>query len=312
MEDPIRELPAVVHGLTTSTPDHQKRTLEAVFLPNASFSHPFVLLPPLFFPIESRTALLAIYRFYKFLSPNVSLRITSIALDNNPITPRGTEDGGEKTAVAYVRADQTFRFWFWPFWDVDVELVAQLTLVQREEDDGLGTHGVQIGESGDRKVEGEAFERNGRAGERVVALNEGGGKRRLWYIKEQKDLYQFDQFVAYLPFLLPGAPTLIRAARRIGAVGTVVMCTILGLFIGIVQSMFDLFTGMFGSRGSAQAQMNGGQVTIEKEGLQDSEGEDWTSRGSNSPARWLKVEKPKEPLIDLKGNAFAEGEVRIL
>jgi hypothetical protein len=101
--------------------------------------------------------------------------------------------------------------------------------------------------------------------------------------------------------------TLIRVARRLGAAGTVIMLAVVNLIFGSVQTFFALVTGVFGARDSAA--MEDHNVKAEKN---TSEEAHQYKRESNSPAKWLNTDGPKEPLIELKGNAAAEGEIKIL
>lgn len=134
--------------------------------------------------------------------------------------------------MAYARCEQDFRFFFWPFWTIKVELVAQLTLIELEEDDFGPPWSIEIGTSRQKdgiqaiKVEPESHVPGIDDGtesmtgseatvtavslknesQQPVAVVETKTRKKLWYIKEQKDLYQDDQFLAYLPFSYPGGP----------------------------------------------------------------------------------------------------------
>lgn len=84
---PVREIAGVITTLTTGSPQEQQDALNAHFLPNASFSHPFCRVPsfskgavPLARGVDSRWVLLCIYRWYRTLSPNIDITINSAGM----------------------------------------------------------------------------------------------------------------------------------------------------------------------------------------------------------------------------------------
>jgi len=117
MEDPVREISEVIQSLTQSTPSMQRGTIEKYFTPNASFTHPFCRTGS-FSPSEhvnSRNLILAIYRWYKIMSPRIDLQINSIAYD-------------PASLLLYVNMSQKFRIWIVPFYLAPVNLVTVLQL----------------------------------------------------------------------------------------------------------------------------------------------------------------------------------------
>lgn len=77
-----RQIPTVIHHLTTGTPTDQKSALDTYFLPDASFYHPLCRVPsfshvklPLVGQIDSRWVIWMVYRWYKILSPRIELDV---------------------------------------------------------------------------------------------------------------------------------------------------------------------------------------------------------------------------------------------
>ncbi|EGU82438.1 hypothetical protein FOPG_04188 [Fusarium oxysporum f. sp. conglutinans race 2 54008] len=124
MEHPVREIGGVIKSLTQGSPDVQESTLREYFLPNASFSHPYCRVPsiskgqiPLAGGLESIQLILAIYRWYRTLSPHIDLKVDSAAFD-------------QKSGLLYVSIRQTFALWFIPLYKAPVKLVSVLQLTQ--------------------------------------------------------------------------------------------------------------------------------------------------------------------------------------
>jgi hypothetical protein len=88
----VKEIGGVIKSLTQGSPDVQESTLREYFLPNASFSHPYCRVPsiskgqiPLAGGLESIQLILAIYRWYRTLSPHIDLKVDSAG--QLPIVP---------------------------------------------------------------------------------------------------------------------------------------------------------------------------------------------------------------------------------
>lgn len=75
MDDPIQDIGPIVHTLCQGPPNEQQAALEKYFLDNAAFYHPFCRVDS--FP-GSRRRLLAIFRWYKVMSPKIELEIQSV------------------------------------------------------------------------------------------------------------------------------------------------------------------------------------------------------------------------------------------
>ncbi|KAF5532518.1 flavin-binding monooxygenase [Fusarium mexicanum] len=124
MEHPVKEISGVIKSLTQGSPDVQESTLREYFLPNASFSHPYCRVPsiskgqiPLAGGLESIQLILAIYRWYRTLSPHIDLKVDSAGFD-------------QKSGLLYVSIRQTFALWFIPLYKAPVKLVSVLQLTQ--------------------------------------------------------------------------------------------------------------------------------------------------------------------------------------
>ncbi|KAF2402377.1 hypothetical protein EJ06DRAFT_580641 [Trichodelitschia bisporula] len=126
MEEPVNDIPSIIHTLTQSTPSTQRATIEAYFTRDASFTHPFCRTGSFAFSprFNSRELIIAIYRWYKILSPRIDLEVTSVAYD-------------PASYILYVHIAQGFRIRAVPGYRADVELVTVLRLRQEEGENGL-------------------------------------------------------------------------------------------------------------------------------------------------------------------------------
>ncbi|KAL8356811.1 hypothetical protein RB601_001901 [Gaeumannomyces tritici] len=90
MENPVEDIDAVLRALCQGGAEEQQGAIEAYFLPDAAFAHPFYRVPRFqptrvpgaLFPrrehvVCSRDAIAAIYRWYRFLSPRIDFQIDS-------------------------------------------------------------------------------------------------------------------------------------------------------------------------------------------------------------------------------------------
>lgn len=190
MENPVTEITPIITALTTSPPIHQRHVIETYFLPDSSFDHPLCRVPrcqnSFFF---SRFLILAIYRWYKVLSPNIQIGVNSVAFDE----PKGK---------LYVDSTQVFIFWFIPWHHIVVSLVSVLDLEKR----------LVVPRQGEQQP--------------------GEGEEK-WYIARQNDLYQTDQWVAFLPFLSLGARTIVGIMKGLAALACLVGAT-LATLVGVV------------------------------------------------------------------------------
>lgn len=160
MDDPTSEIADVIHALCTTPPSVQQAAINKYFTPDAEFNHPFCRT---YNSPTSRFQLSRIYRWYKILSPQVSLKVHSVSWD-------------KINDVMYVGITQNFAIWFIPFHQSDVSLVTVLRLVQQQNRLGAPT--------------------NENTYSTLANLDMNGGGK--WYIKSQNDLYQTDQFIKFV------------------------------------------------------------------------------------------------------------------
>jgi hypothetical protein len=118
MENPVKEIPTVIHLLTQTTPSEQRETIATYFTQNASFTHPFCRTGSW---ENSRFLIWAVYRWYKILSPRIEMTVNSVAFD-------------EANSLLYVQVSQIFRIWFIPFYKAPVNLVTVLGLYHSPND----------------------------------------------------------------------------------------------------------------------------------------------------------------------------------
>ncbi|KAK0636943.1 hypothetical protein B0T17DRAFT_520324 [Bombardia bombarda] len=122
MEHPVKDVRGVIRALCQGTPEEQRDAVNRYYLPSASFVHPFCRVPsfegvkvPLVGELDSRMLLLAVYRWYKILSPKFELEIESTVFD-------------QRAGLLYLTILQTFSIWFIPFHKAPVRLVTVLHL----------------------------------------------------------------------------------------------------------------------------------------------------------------------------------------
>ncbi|KAF2028759.1 hypothetical protein EK21DRAFT_113615 [Setomelanomma holmii] len=112
MENPVKEIPGIIHLLTQSPPSIQRETVETYFTPNASFTHPFCRTGSW---ANSRWLIERTYRWYKIMSPRIDIDVESVAFD-------------QRHLILYTTIAQTFRPWPVPFYAAPVRLTTVLHL----------------------------------------------------------------------------------------------------------------------------------------------------------------------------------------
>lgn len=179
MEHPIEEIPDIIHVLTQATPTSQKRALQHYFTPDANFIHPFCMTGSwdfkiLGYHITSRWAILQIYQWYKLISPRIDLQVLSTAFD-------------EQQLLLYVTIRQQFRLWMVPFYEADVRLTTVLRLAEGDETGPISVT---------KRVRKEPYSYAAVADPNLDA--NGTSRRKLYYITEQNDLYQTNEWIKFL------------------------------------------------------------------------------------------------------------------
>lgn len=206
MEHPVEEISDIIHVLTQATPSKQKEAVEQYFTPTANFIHPFCMtgswdFKSLGYRFTSRWAILQIYQWYKLISPRIDLEVLSTAFD-------------EQQLLLYVSIRQQFRLWMVPFYEADVRLT---TVLQLAEGDETGPSSVT------KRVRKEPYSYAAVADPDLDS--NGKSKRKLYYIIEQNDLYQTNEWIK---FLLPwGVGSTLMILWQLFAT---VMC-VLGAFV---------------------------------------------------------------------------------
>ncbi|KAF2799443.1 hypothetical protein K505DRAFT_62869 [Melanomma pulvis-pyrius CBS 109.77] len=119
MENPVKQIPGIIHALTQSPPSVQREIIDIYFTPSASFTHPFCRTGSW---ENSRFLIHAIYRWYKIMSPRIDLTVESVAFD-------------EVNLLLYVSISQIFRIWVLPFYRAPVSLVTVLKLQHNKNND---------------------------------------------------------------------------------------------------------------------------------------------------------------------------------
>lgn len=183
MEDPVKDIDAVLSALCQGSPDEQQAAVKAYFLPDAAFAHPFCRVPrvaslalPLWEHVLcSRDAIGAIYRWYRFLSPRIEFQIESRAYD-------------KRNHVLYLAIRQRFAIWFIPFYSANVRLVTEIHLSEQLPHSPAAASGSpqkQEATHGQQQKDG--------AGDTAAV-------RPRYFIVKQEDHYQVNE---YLRFVLP-------------------------------------------------------------------------------------------------------------
>lgn len=214
----VEEIDGIIKTLCQGTPAAQQRAVETYFLPEVSFVHPIclvhahnpIVLPSLFPGFVggssrpwtvfcSRDAVAAIYRWYRFMSPNTVVHIDSKAWD-------------ARNQVLYVTARQRFTIWFVPFYKANVRLVVELQLRrQRPAAPSIQTNNESHGRTG------------------------GGTARHgphKYYIARQEDHYQVDDVLRYI--LPTFGPILAFIIRQFASL----VCLLLALPIFLADRTF--------------------------------------------------------------------------
>ncbi|KAK0751129.1 hypothetical protein B0T18DRAFT_401814 [Schizothecium vesticola] len=228
MEHPVKDIRNVLRSLTQGSPEEQHDAITRYFTPSASFIHPFCRVPSfsdIRVPfsggtINSRALILAIYKWYKILSPRVDIEIESTVFD-------------ERANLLYLTAHQTFSLWFLPFHQARaVRLVTVLHLVAEP----LLPNGVHptlpspiattpLGEAPAEPTfaevastavdtsdvvdaaTGKPERRLAQAASTTTAVSVGGGGSEgggRYRIDKQEDLYQVNEFLKFVA-MTPGA-----------------------------------------------------------------------------------------------------------
>ncbi|KAG9190015.1 hypothetical protein G6011_08103 [Alternaria panax] len=194
MEDPVKEIPAVIHLLTQSPPSLQRATIEKYFTPDAAFSHPFCRT---WSRPNSRWLVERTYRWYKIMSPRIDCTVQSVAFDENNL-------------ILYVTLFQIFRVWLIPFYYAPVRLTTVLYLRRTPSPPSYAAIASSATSSTPTSTSATSAKPNHSLLADISASTTSkptnGISKPLFHIAKQDDLYQVDQWIR---FIAPGAWMLI-------------------------------------------------------------------------------------------------------
>ncbi|DAA74774.1 TPA_exp: Uncharacterized protein A8136_3090 [Trichophyton benhamiae CBS 112371] len=185
MENPVEEIPQVIHLLTQSIPSVQQQTVEKYFTPSASITHPFLHSGSF---QGSRWLISRIFLFYKIMSPHVDLQVKSVAFDRDNL-------------LLYVTVSQVFRIFIVPFYTAPVTLTTVLQLVKGVEQDSPTQHRrkVPVVELTNSNTDLLASSTSIPAEEYASTTVEPcSSTKPLYYIASQNDLYQTNEYVKFV------------------------------------------------------------------------------------------------------------------
>ncbi|KIW73484.1 hypothetical protein PV04_01598 [Phialophora macrospora] len=188
MENPVAEIPGVIHMLCTAPPDIQRAAIETYFTSTASFTHPFCRTGS--FP-GSIWFIVMIYRWYKILSPHIDVAVDGVAFD-------------EQHLRLYVSLHQNFKLWVVPFYNAPVKLVTVLQLTtdptptpsERTEPLKLLAT-AEVGRGQDTKANNDR-DIHSTSRDDEPREQQGDEKQVQYWIQSQNDLYQTTEWIKFL------------------------------------------------------------------------------------------------------------------
>ncbi|EEQ34311.1 hypothetical protein McanMca71_005095 [Microsporum canis] len=191
MENPVAEIPRIIHLLTQSVPSVQRQTIEKYFTTSASITHPFLHSGSF---QGSRWLIVRIFLFYKIMSPHVDLQVKSVAFDYENL-------------LLYVTISQIFRIFIIPFYTAPVTLTTVLQLVEIEEQNSpvqqrrkvpvveLTNSNTDLLASPPESVSSSSTQDDELT---VAAVQPAKSSKPLYYIASQNDLYQTNEYIKFI------------------------------------------------------------------------------------------------------------------
>ncbi|EFE41025.1 conserved hypothetical protein [Trichophyton verrucosum HKI 0517] len=209
MENPVEEIPQVIHLLTQSIPSVQQQTVEKYFTPSASITHPFLHSGSF---QGSRWLISRIFLFYKIMSPHVDLQVKSVGQypTTNALVVHARKVAPYLTCIIafdrdnlllYVTVSQVFRIFIVPFYTAPVTLTTVLQLVKGVEQDSPAQHRhkVPVVELTNSNTDLLASSTSIPAEEYASTTVEPcSSTKPLYYIASQNDLYQTNEYVKFV------------------------------------------------------------------------------------------------------------------
>ena len=208
----MEEVPSLIEALCQGSAQEQRDAIETHFTLDAAFQHPLCRVPPLSWKlgalssggeVNSRLLIMAIYRWYRLLSPKIDFTIHSTCKSTkSPLLSVDAYEGyaargvfltlyllayNEDARVVYVDMSQIFAVWFIPFYRAHVHFLVVLDLVPGQPDTSYRREGLQYSD--------------------VTAE-----RKPRYLISKQEDRYQLNDTVN---FLMPGlGPLLCKAGQE--------------------------------------------------------------------------------------------------
>jgi hypothetical protein len=206
---PVRDIEGVIRSLAQGSPNEQAAALNHYFIPAAEFIHPFCRVPPFqkaavpfIGEANSRQLILAIYRWYRIISPRIDLKVNSVQFD-------------ESRNVLYVDINQRMALFLVPFYAAHVNLVTRLDLVKA----GGQSQAESYQQVASRPHSGHGLAKAIDNGELPSFAEVAKTKKRplscehesasepeptsegQYYITKQEDLYQVNEWIKFIvPF----------------------------------------------------------------------------------------------------------------
>ncbi|CAK7229533.1 hypothetical protein SBRCBS47491_007279 [Sporothrix bragantina] len=245
MENPAQEIKEVITTLCTQPYDEQQAAIRQYYLPDAEFVHPLCRVPG-FGPkdasissdneslttLNSRRIIAAIFRWYKILSPQITIGVESVAWDAS-------------RHKLFVAMHQRFALWFVPLYAAHVRLVVELQLETFVDGDGHDNNSyAAVAASHAANYRGENNNNNSNAantsrGRLVNGVPNVPGTspnppRTRYYIRRHEDHYQINEVLKFFTLgfgaWLWMLTQLFATALCVG--GTAVVDTALGVVFG--------------------------------------------------------------------------------
>jgi hypothetical protein len=239
--------------------------------------HPFCRVPsfasttlPFVGDVNSRALIQAIYKWYRFLSPQIDLQIESTVFD-------------QRTNRLYLSINQTFSIWFLPFHRSPVRLVTVLHLVpdhsQQVTSKSNNHHQLEARPIGTAPTEpsfadvaspltntATAVEKATKAHttttNHIQAESSGAStpSPRRYLIQKQEDLYQVNEFLKFV-LLSPGA-ALYGWFQLCGAMACLMGVLFVGPMMGALGLWSDRSVGV--GKGKGKGKGHGGEEQAEQ------------------------------------------------
>ncbi|CAK7566511.1 MAG: hypothetical protein SEPTF4163_004458 [Sporothrix epigloea] len=199
MENPVHEIKEVITTLCTKPYAEQQAAVNRYYLPDAEFVHPLCRVPGFgqkdateqtvsLTTVNSRRIIAAIFRWYKILSPRITLGVDSVAWD-------------AARHKLFVAMHQQFALWFVPLYVAHVHLVVELQLEARIDGNGLenNSYAAVAAASATNHKDNHNNAANTSRGRLVdgVPGTSPNPPRTRYYIRRHEDHYQINELLKF-------------------------------------------------------------------------------------------------------------------